>query len=119
MVSGVSAAWSRAALEHPEKELEIVGINDVDPVATNGHLLEYGSVHGRFPGELTAGDNWMDAGQGKVRVTAEGNPAKLSRCGHGVEVAPKCTGIFTRREVAAKNLEAGTDKVIISAREPR
>src|SRR5229473_2864338 len=105
----------RAALEHPEKELEIVGINDLGPVETNAHLLKYDSVHGRFPGEVTTGENWMDAGRGKIRVTAERDPAKLPWKELGVDVALECTGIFTKREQAAKHLEAGAKKVIISA----
>jgi len=67
----------RAALEHPAKEVEVVGINDLGPVETNAHLLRYDSVHGRFAGEVTIGENWMDAGRGKIRVTAERDPAKL------------------------------------------
>jgi len=105
----------RAALEHPEKQLEVVGINDLGPVATNAHLLKYDSVHGRFPGEVTSGDNWLDAGQGKVRVTAERDPAKLPWKELGVDVALECTGIFTKRDAAAKHLEAGAKKVIVSA----
>ena len=105
----------RAALEHANKELEVVGINDLGPVETNAHLLRYDSVHGRFAGEVTTGDNWMDAGRGKIRVTAERDPAKLPWRELGVEVALECTGIFTKRETAAKNLEAGAKKVIISA----
>jgi glyceraldehyde 3-phosphate dehydrogenase len=105
----------RAALEHPEKQLEIVGINDLGPVETNAHLLRYDSVHGRFPGEVTTGDNWMDAGRGKIRVTAERDPAKLPWKELNVDVALECTGIFTKREAAAKHLEAGARKVIISA----
>ena len=105
----------RAALEHANKELEVVGINDLGPVETNAHLLRYDSVHGRFAGEVTTGDNWMDAGRGKIRVTAERDPAKLPWRELGVEVALECTGIFTRRETAAKHLEAGAKKVIISA----
>jgi len=105
----------RAALEHPEKQLEVVGINDLGPVATNAHLLKYDSVHGRFAGKITCGDNWMDAGQGKIRVTAERDPAKLPWRELGVEVALECTGIFTKREAAAKHLEAGAKKVIVSA----
>ena len=105
----------RAALEHPEKHLEVVGINDLGPVATNAHLLKYDSVHGRFAGEVTSGDNWLDAGQGKVRVSAERDPAKLPWKELGVDVALECTGIFTKREAAAKHLEAGAKKVIISA----
>jgi glyceraldehyde 3-phosphate dehydrogenase len=105
----------RAALEHPNKELEIVGINDLGPVETNAHLLRYDSVHGRFAGEITTGENWMDAGRGKIQVTAERDPAKLPWRELGVDVALECTGIFTKREAAAKHLEAGAKKVIISA----
>jgi len=105
----------RAALEHANKELEVVGINDLGPVETNAHLLRYDSVHGRFPGEVTTGDNWMDAGRGKIRVTAERDPAKLPWRELGVDVALECTGIFTKREAAAKHLEAGAKKVIVSA----
>jgi glyceraldehyde 3-phosphate dehydrogenase len=105
----------RAALEHPAKELEVVGINDLGPVETNAHLLRYDSVHGRFAGEVTTGENWMDAGRGKIRVTAERDPAKLPWRELGVDVALECTGIFTKREAAAKHLEAGAKKVIISA----
>ncbi len=105
----------RAALEHAEKQLEIVGINDLGPVETNAHLLRYDSVHGRFAGEVTTGENWMDAGRGKIRVTAERDPAKLPWKELGVDVALECTGIFTKREQAAKHLEAGAKKVIISA----
>ena len=105
----------RAALEHPAKEVEVVGINDLGPVETNAHLLRYDSVHGRFAGEVTTGENWMDAGRGKIRVIAERDPAKLPWRELGVDVALECTGIFTKRETAAKHLEAGAKKVIISA----
>ncbi len=105
----------RAAYEHKHTEIEVVGINDLGPVATNAHLLRYDSVHGRFPGEVTTGDNWMDIGRGKIRVTAERDPARLPWKELGVDVALECTGIFTRRETAAKHLEAGARRVIISA----
>src|SRR5579864_5648893 len=105
----------RAALEHTEKQLEIVGINDLGSVEINAHLLRYDSVHGRFAGEVTTGENWMDAGRGKIRVTAERDPAKLPWKELGVDVALECTGIFTKREAAAKHLEAGARRVIVSA----
>jgi len=105
----------RAAMEHASREIEIVGINDLGSVETNAHLLRYDSVHGRYPHEVTTGDNWLDAGRGKVRVTAERDPAKLPWRELGVDVALECTGIFTKRDAAAKHLEAGASKVIISA----
>src|SRR5579864_9565921 len=105
----------RAALEHPEQQVEVVGVNDLGPVAANAHLLKYDSIHGRFEGEVTSGEDWLDAGRGKVRVTAERDPAKLPWKELGVVVALECTGIFTKRETAAKHLEAGAKRVIISA----
>ena len=105
----------RAAYEHRHTEIDVVGVNDLGSVETNAHLLRYDSVHGRFPGEVTTGDNWMDIGRGKIRVTAERDPAKLPWGELGVDVALECTGIFTRREAAAKHLEAGARRVIISA----
>src|SRR5438067_10189086 len=105
----------RSIVEHARRDIEVVGINDLGPVETNAHLLRYDSVHGRFPGEVTTGDNWMDIGRGKIRVTAERDPAKLPWRELGVDVALECTGIFTKREAAAKHLEAGAKRVIISA----
>ena len=105
----------RAAYEHRHTEIDVVGVNDLGSVETNAHLLRYDSVHGRFPGEVTTGDNWMDIGRGKIRVTAERDPAKLPWGELGVDVALECTGIFTRREAAAKHLEAGARRVVISA----
>jgi glyceraldehyde 3-phosphate dehydrogenase len=105
----------RAAMEHASREVEVVAINDLGPVETNAHLLRYDSVHGRFPNEVTTGENWLDAGRGKVRVTSERDPAKLPWKELEVDIALECTGIFTKREAAAKHLEAGAKKVIISA----
>src|SRR5262245_44409010 len=105
----------RAAFEQKNSDVEVVGINDLGSVETNAHLLRYDSVHGRFPGEVTTGENWMDAGRGKIRVTAERDPAKLPWRELGVDVALECTGIFTKRETAAKHLEAGAKKVVVSA----
>jgi glyceraldehyde 3-phosphate dehydrogenase len=105
----------RAAMEHASREIEIVAINDLGPVETNAHLLRYDSVHGRFPNEVTTGENWLDAGRGKVRVTSERDPANLPWKELDVDIALECTGIFTKREAAAKHLQAGAKKVIISA----
>jgi glyceraldehyde 3-phosphate dehydrogenase len=105
----------RAAAENKRSDIQVVGINDLGPVATNAHLLKYDSVHGRFPHEVTTGDDWMDAGTGKIHVSAERDPAKLPWKDLKVDVALECTGIFTKRDAAAKHLEAGAKRVIISA----
>ena len=67
----------RATHETRCEEVEIVAINDLGPVATNAHLLKYDSAHGRLPGEITTGSNWMDIGRGKIAVSAERDPAQL------------------------------------------
>jgi glyceraldehyde 3-phosphate dehydrogenase len=105
----------RAAYETKCEDVEIVAINDLGPVATNAHLLKYDSVHGRFPAEIGTGDSWMDIGRGKIVVTAERDPAQLPWRDLGVDVALECTGIFTKRAAAARHLEAGAKRVIVSA----
>jgi glyceraldehyde 3-phosphate dehydrogenase len=105
----------RATHETRCEGVEIVAINDLGPVATNAHLLKYDSVHGRFPGEITSGGNWMDIGRGKVAVSAERDPAQLPWRSLGIDVVLECTGIFTKRAAAAKHIEAGAKRVIVSA----
>ena len=105
----------RALHESGRKEVEAVAINDLGSVRDNVHLLKHDSVHGRFDGEIKSGDNWIDIGRGKIAVSAERDPAKLPWKSLGVDVALECTGIFTKRETAAKHLEAGAKRVIVSA----
>jgi glyceraldehyde 3-phosphate dehydrogenase len=105
----------RAMHESGRKDLQIVGINDLGPVKTNAHLLKHDSVHGPFRGTISTGDDWMDIGQGKIKVTAERDPAKLPWKELGVDIVMECTGIFTKREQAAKHLEAGAKRVLVSA----
>src|SRR5229473_4854150 len=105
----------RAAAENKRSDIQVVAINDLGPVASNAHLLKYDSVHGRFPHAITTGEDWMDAGGGRIHVTAERDPAKLPWKDLKVDIALECTGIFTKREQAAKHIEAGAKRVLISA----
>ncbi len=105
----------RALAESDRHDLEVVGINDLGPVETNAHLFRYDSVHGRFPGEVKTVNGSMDVGKGPMKVTAERDPAKLPWKELKVDVALECTGIFTKREAAAKHLEAGAKRVLVSA----
>ena len=105
----------RAIIESGRSDIEVVGINDLGPVESNAHLLTYDSVHGRLPNKVTTGADWMDVGKGRIKVTAERDPAKLPWAELGVDIALECTGIFTKREQAAKHLEAGAKRVLISA----
>ena len=105
----------RAIVESGRTDVEVVGINDLGSVEANAHLLRYDSVHGTLKNEITTGPDWIDVGRGKIRVTAERDPAKLPWGELGVDVAMECTGLFTKREAAAKHLEAGAKRVLISA----
>jgi len=105
----------RAILESNRKDIEVVGINDLGPVETNAHLFRHDSVHGHFRGTVKTKTGAMDAGRGWMTVTAERDPAQLPWKKLGVDVAFECTGIFTTREQAAKHLEAGAKRVLISA----
>jgi glyceraldehyde 3-phosphate dehydrogenase len=105
----------RAIVESGRKDIEVVAINDLGPVETNAHLLRYDSIHGRFPGEVKTGEDWIDAGRGKIKVTAIKNPAELPHKELGVDIALECTGIFTARDKAAAHLEGGARRVIVSA----
>ena len=105
----------RAAIESGRDDIEFVGINDLGPVETNAHLLKYDSVHGVLGAEVTTGDDWMDAGRGKMKVTTERDPTKLPWKELDVDIALECTGIFTKREQAEMHLQAGAKRVLISA----
>jgi glyceraldehyde 3-phosphate dehydrogenase len=105
----------RAIIEAKRDDVVVVGINDLGPVESNAHLLAYDSIHGRLPVRVETGVDWMDAGTGRIKVTAERDPAKLPWAELGVDVALECTGHFTKRAEAARHLEAGAKRVLISA----
>jgi glyceraldehyde 3-phosphate dehydrogenase len=105
----------RAAVESGRKDIEFVGINDLGSVEANAHLVTYDSVHGQLPTDVSTGDDWMDFGGGKVKVTAERDPTKLPWRELGVDIAFECTGIFNARDKAATHLEAGAKRVLVSA----
>ena len=105
----------RAISEAKRNDIDVVAINDLGPVKTNAHLLKFDSIHGRYPGEVTIDGDTIDAGRGKMKVTAIRNPAELPWKELGVDIALECTGIFTDREKAAAHLDAGAKRVLVSA----
>ena len=104
----------RAAYE-AGAELEFVAVNDVFDADALGHLLKYDSTYGRFPGSVEVGDGSITVDGVETRVLSERDPADLPWDDLGVDVVIESTGLFTKREAAAKHLEAGAKKVIISA----
>ena len=105
----------RAIYESGRKDIEVVAVNDLGPVETNAHLFRYDSVHGRFPGVVTSGEDWIDVGMGKIRVTAIRDPKELPHKDLGVDIAFECTGIFTAKDKASAHLAAGARRVLVSA----
>ena len=104
----------RAALER-DGDFEIVAFNDLGDLKTMAHLLRYDSNLGPFQGEVEVGDGELGAGGQTLKALAERDPAQLPWKDLGVDVVLESTGFFTSRDEAAKHLEGGARKVVISA----
>jgi len=96
-------------------DFDVVCINDVTDAKTLAHLLKYDSCYGRFNDEVEAREDAIIVDGKEIKITAVRNPADLPWKELGVEVVLESTGLFTKRDDAAKHLEAGAKKVIISA----
>ena len=105
----------RALYESNRDDLKVVAINDLGSVEANAHLLKWDSNHGPFPGEIIVKEDTIDLGKGPIKVTSERDPAQLPHKALDVDIVLECTGIFTNREKAALHLEAGAQRVVISA----
>lgn len=103
----------RAALKN--SNVEIVAINDLTDANMLAHLLKYDTVHGTLAEEVTVDGEYLVVGGKRVKVLAERDPAQLGWGSLGIDVVVESTGRFTKRDDAAKHLEAGAKKVIISA----
>ena len=107
---------TRALYESGKRDkIQLIAINDLGDLETNVHLTKYDSVHGRFPGEVSAESNDLVINGDKIRVCAERNPEKLPWGELDVDVVLECTGLFASREKASPQLKAGAKKILISA----
>jgi glyceraldehyde 3-phosphate dehydrogenase len=97
------------------RDWDFVAVNDITDARTLAHLLKYDSVLGRFQGEVGVSDAGIVVDGVELKVLAERDPANLPWKDLGVEIVIESTGLFTQREKAAKHLEAGAQKVVISA----
>jgi len=104
----------RAAHER-SADIEWVGVNDLVDAATLAHLLKYDSVYGPYPGSVEANGDAIVVDGKEVEVLGERDPAQLPWGDLGADVVIESTGLFTKREDATKHLDAGAQKVIISA----
>jgi len=108
----------RSALIGGRDDLDLVAINDLTDAATLAHLFEFDSVHGRFPGSVSVDGSAIVVGDERFEVLSERDPANLPWGDLGVDIVIESTGFFRKRQDAAKHLEAGAKKVLISAPAP-
>lgn len=115
----VGRSYLRALLARETSEgtpdVEVVAINDIAPVSTLAHLLEYDSTYGRLPAEVTHDDRSFTVGGHRIAVTAHRDPAALDWSEYGADIVIESTGRLRTREQAAVHLKAGAAKVLISA----
>lgn len=97
------------------KDVEVVAVNDLLDVDHLAYLLEFDSVHGKFPGEISVKDGNLVVHGKTIRVTAEKDPANLAWDTIGASMVMDCTGIFKELDKAEAHIKAGAKKVIISA----
>jgi len=103
----------RAALA--DKSIDFVAVNDLTSAHTLAHLLKYDSVLGPLGKDVSAGEGAISVEGHEIKILAERDPANLAWGELGVDVVIESTGLFTTRDDAAKHLEAGAKKVVISA----
>ncbi len=98
-----------------DADIDFVAINDLTDPDTLAHLFRYDSVHGAFAGSVEVGDGTLTINGDKVKILSERDPAKLPWAELGVDIVIESTGFFTARADAQKHLDAGAQKVLISA----
>ncbi len=96
-------------------DLDVVAVNDLMDAATQAHLLKFDSVHGKYPGEVSNTEHALVVDGKEIGVLSERDPAKLPWKSLGVDVVVESTGFFTDAEGAGKHLDAGAERVVISA----
>jgi glyceraldehyde 3-phosphate dehydrogenase len=96
-------------------EIQVVAINDLADAATNAHLTQYDTAHGKFPGTVKADGDAMVINGDRIRVFAQRDPSKIPWGEVGADIVMECTGFFTTKADASKHLAGGAKKVVISA----
>jgi glyceraldehyde 3-phosphate dehydrogenase len=105
----------KALLERHPDDVEVVGINDLFDTATNAHLFKYDSNYGVYPGDVEAREKSFIVDGREIQVTAERDPAAIPWKRLGAQIVIESTGLFTDATKARAHIEAGAEKVIISA----
>ncbi|PXY36524.1 type I glyceraldehyde-3-phosphate dehydrogenase [Prauserella flavalba] len=105
----------RCVLDRGREDIDVVAVNDLTSPETLAHLLEYDSTYGRLPYDVSVHDSVIEVGDQRIHAFGAADPAKLPWGAHEVDVVLESTGRFRTREAAAKHLDAGARKVVISA----
>jgi glyceraldehyde 3-phosphate dehydrogenase len=111
----IGRLMARSILKYHKQEINIAGINDITDAHTLAYLFKHDSVHGLFEGSVSATENSLTIDGMEIGITSEKDPSQLKWGDRGVDIVVESTGLFRRREDAAKHLQAGAKKVIISA----
>ena len=98
-----------------KKEIEIVAINDLGDAETNAHLTKYDSAYGTLKESVSVNEDFLLVGSDRIKVFSQKDPSKIPWKDLGVDIVHECTGFFANRADASKHLEAGAQKVLISA----
>ncbi len=106
---------TRAILANYSDKIQVVAVNDLTDAKTLAHLFKYDSAQGKFDGEVRAEGDVLVINGEKIKVTAERDPSNLDWGKDGVRTVVESTGFFTSSDTASKHLQAGAEKVIISA----
>ena len=96
-------------------DLDVVAVNDLGSIETMAHLLAYDSVHGRLGSGVSVDGDVLSVGDDSLRVLSVRNPEELPWGDLGVDVVVESTGIFTKRDAAARHLDGGAPRVLVSA----
>lgn len=105
----------RGIKETGRADYKVVAVNDLGLAKSNARLLRHDSVHGHFPGEVKVTDTEIDVGDGPITVLGEKDPVNLPWQELGIDIAFECSGKFRSRDLAARHLEAGARRVLVSA----
>ncbi|OAZ99545.1 type I glyceraldehyde-3-phosphate dehydrogenase [Halomonas sp. G11] len=106
----------RALYENGYRDrMQVVAINDLGDPSLNSHLLRHDSVHGHFPYSVDHDAESISVDGDRIAISSERDPAKLPWASMDIDIVMECTGLFTKREAAAKHIDAGAKRVLISA----
>lgn len=105
----------RTIYQYYPNDVEIVAFNDLGDLATMAHLFRYDSNYRKFPGTVEVKNDALIVDGKEIKALSERDPAALPWKDLSVDIVIESTGIFTKRADAAKHIEAGAKKVIISA----